>query len=418
MAFRNDFGDSVTIHKACELIYAYRTARSFYDKEQSGRWALWSVNQATWHGGTDPQLPRPEQAVKRKWFNNTQKIKASFQRLNKLLATVHPELPTVLEGKVPKLSKSERLGYSYYPKSSDTIRLAVGRLLAGLPEYKKARKNYQKIANRRIGHTTWYRWIVEESHVLDWAKIRRGKQLFIKGWGGFNIERVFQSEGQQTFLPPIAVQSIGYGIPVYDPTKIIQNRRLKEWMARYKNWWWPKDLDLGIQRRNRLDEVLRYLQLVYDNPSILPDDLFRHLREYSQRNTLFSEPEPLLEQEFEWTDKITPHREGELIVKPIKNTQQMIATGTALSNCTANSMASHYNRRIANKRCALMVCTDDNGNPLALAEVEFGQRVGLGGGSARIVQVSGPNNAPVPEQIRKAYLNCLEQMTGSPVEEG
>lgn len=266
----------------------------------------------------------------------------------------------------------------------------------------KAKINYKNVTGKSVKQLN--KWLIGNRY-QEWLRIRRGKDLFVKGWGGFDIAQAVD----MALLPhmprivwtTIGIQSKGYRVPApWILENMLHPKRgrpdIIAWIARYKDWFWPADKDLGLQRRARWDEVLRYSSSSHQHISIEDHDPESFFQEVDR---IEAERENYVDGEIcDYTHlQGIPEMPTEFgIIKPIRSTQELVQAGKDLHQC-----AKSYNRRIIEGLSTLMVCTDERGKPIAMAEIEHDSEGMILG------QISGPCNMPVSVEIQQAFQNCL-----------
>lgn len=271
----------------------------------------------------------------------------------------------------------------------------------------KAKANYKNMTGLNVKKLP--QWLIKNRY-QEWLKIRRGKDLFVKGWGRFDITKAVlfgrvdsqrgPSRGRDN-LTPLTLQAIGYD----SPQSWIFERILKDkphivaWIARFKDWFWPADKDLGLQRRARWDEVVRHADSDYQHISIEDRNPESFFQEVDRIQAVYEDEVDGETCDYTHLQGIPEMTTEVGIIKPIRSTQELIQAGKDLHQC-----AKSYNRRILEGLSTLMVCCREDGKPIAMAEIEHDSEGMILG------QVSGICNAPVSEEIEKAFHNCLTNM--------
>lgn len=263
----------------------------------------------------------------------------------------------------------------------------------------KAKINYKNVTGKNVKKLN--KWLIG-NHYQEWIKIQRGKDLFVKGWGGFDIAKAvalsLADPDRWQNATTLRLRCYGYDIP----SSWTVERMLKDgpeivaWIARYKDWFWPADKSLGLQRRARWDEVLRYSSRDYQHISIEERDPEFFFQEVDRIEAQYENRVDGETCDYAHLQGI-PEMPTEFgIIKPIRSTQELVQAGKDLHNCSKS-----YNRRIINGLSTLMVCTDEKGKPIAMAEIEHDEEGMILG------QVSGVCNSPVSEGIQQAFESCL-----------
>lgn len=260
-----------------------------------------------------------------------------------------------------------------------------------------AKVNYKNVTGVTVKQVN--NWLIK-NRWQEWLKIKRGKDLFVKGWGKYDITKAVEVVSKQNrYLTRHSLCVQGYVIPATWVFESILKKRpeIVAWIGRYKDWFWPADKDLGLQRRSRWDEVLRHGDSEYADSRVSleldPESFFQEV------NRIEAEIEDQVSGEtcdYNHLQGI-PEMPTEFgIIKPIRSTTELVQAGKDLHQC-----AKSYNRRIIEGLSTLMVCTDEKGKPIAMAEIEHDEEGMILG------QVSGPCNMAVSDEIQQAFQNCL-----------
>ncbi|CAJ1349785.1 unnamed protein product [Effrenium voratum] len=244
----------------------------------------------------------------------------------------------------------------------------------------------------------------------DWAEVPRGRDLFVPGWGGFDVAEAWKACGKQ--IPSVAeLRSYGYLAKYFPSVDDMSRMRLLKvlhsphsLLARYvvqqRSFW----CEAG--RLNRLDEVEAYwLDFRVSNPSRAlkeePKRLlnrlardravaehplihFQHLS--GQPSALFNEARLLSRDEQEESASF------ELSV--LEDSHSIVRAAQELNNCAAD-----YIRDVRQKRCALVVLRSQK-KLLAMGEWDLHDQ--------RWSQISEHSDEPV----RSEWLYMYEQMEG------
>lgn len=265
----------------------------------------------------------------------------------------------------------------------------------------KAKNNYKNVTDLNVKQLN--KWLIR-NHYQEWFKIRRGKDLFVKGWGRFDIassvytSKFVKMHEWNTNMTLLDIRSQGYEAPSsWVLEKILKDKpHIIAWIARFKDWFWPADKGIGLQRRAWWDEIVRYADSDYQHISIEdrnPESFFQEVDRIQAR----------YENEVDGETCDYTHLQGipEMptefgIIKPIRSTTELVQAGKDLHQCAKN-----YNQRIIRGESILMICCHEDGKPIAMAEIEHDSKGLILG------QVSGHCNMPVSDEIQQAFQNCL-----------
>lgn len=265
----------------------------------------------------------------------------------------------------------------------------------------QAKVNFKRVTGRPVKRLT--RWLINNQW-QQWVKIKRGRDLFVKGWGSFDITNAVAN---CEFNPHVHIlQAQGYKIQGWVLERILKEKpNLVKWIAKYKDWFWCEDKTLRSQRLARFDELWRHAESEYRGISLenTPEQFFAEV-DRLEREFENQVDGPTID--YDWLQKIpdVPTEVG--IIKPLRSTTELVQAGKDLHNC-----AKHYNQRIAEQLSAILVCTDETGKPLAMAEItEMDSPQG-----PLLSQVSGVCNSPVSPEIEQAFTNCMKGVFSSNV---
>ena len=255
---------------------------------------------------------------------------------------------------------------------------------------------------------------------IDWADVQRGRDLFVPGWGGFDIEAALElcntTEDQSVPVVPSVqkLRSSGYVIKFFPETQdqIIRDRiqrvlqapesLLSRYIIQHRSFW------ADARNANRLDEIEAYwLDFQRANPSrALKEDPKRLLNRLARDRAVAQHPlidfHHLLGQQCAFFDeaRILLPRESlnsenwsfELSV--LEDSHSVLQAAQELNNCAAD-----YVRNIRQKRCALIVLRSLS-KLLAMGEWDLHSR--------RWSQISEHSDEPVRDEWLSMYRQMAE----------
>lgn len=238
--------------------------------------------------------------------------------------------------------------------------------------------NYENIVERSPTDPKFFRTYHR------WLKIRRGRNLFVRGWGKFDISAAVQRLGHMP-INPIEISACGYEMSAWLFKAITTNANLKKYYARHLSFW--------RENKNRLDEMIhpRSIQRILENPDVSPETILREIMQLWQdrfSNHGYS-PEPFAHlAEAPTID--TPF--GTL--QPLRDPQKVREVGLAMRNCATNYIPS-----IRQKSCLLLALLDRDGRPIALGEVRYDHEAKRWIWGQRL----GPDNKNLEENLRDVF---------------
>jgi hypothetical protein len=217
--------------------------------------------------------------------------------------------------------------------------------------FKKAHDNYANIIRRKIPISTF----LDNSYLMDWAHINRGRDLFIKGFGTFDINSavdIILKNGNLT-LYVHKVQAVGYGIA---NTSFFRHIRSYRFMKKYavKNIAWIRN------HRGEVDELISYgaIELIKRDPTIHPDRIVALNSRPKRERPVGPFPKSVTELPNTGTTY------GEL--RPLRSEYECKLVARTLGNCAAG-----YPARIVAGSCVLigLFLTDNPDSVIALGEI-------------------------------------------------
>lgn len=221
----------------------------------------------------------------------------------------------------------------------------------------------------------------------QWLKIQKGRNLFLKGFGKFDISAAVK--GLDINLPhiccPMDVTASGYGFNCWLFKRLVANPASTKHYLRYRSFW--------SANKNRLDELTTPMafQLICENPDMTPDMLLRALEAERQRWAMPTDVSPEPFAHLVTAPAIdTPFG----MLRPIKSPQEVAEVGQAMKNCAPNYISS-----IRQKSSLLLALFDQAGHPIALGEVHYDARAKRWIWGQRL----GPNNENLEKNLYEVF---------------
>lgn len=260
----------------------------------------------------------------------------------------------------------------------------------------------------------------------DWADVKRGRDLFVAGWGGFDVNAALQkaqSAGTRALntarLPTVSeLRSYGYvGKFFSGVAEPMHRERLREALlephnalarhvVRHPTFW------SDPTTANRMDEVAQHLSVVgagaaldavlEENPRALLRRLARERAVHGHKFVRFSHLCGLLQPvhfsaDGHGTEGADAAGEGGFQLLALEDSAQVVRAAQELNNCAAD-----YVGDIRRKRCALVVLRR-GGRLLAMGEWDLRRR--------RWAQVSEPSDEPV----RPGWQQMFDALAAGPL---
>ena len=265
-------------------------------------------------------------------------------------------------------------------------------------------------ARRILGEAGWNcRSLLEDDTKVptDWVGVQRGRDLFVSGWGGFDIAEALSacSSGK---IPSVGeLRSVGYQLKYFpdmqDPMVRHKLQKLlcmpESLLARYiiqhRVFW------ADAQNANRLDEVEAYWrdQSVANPSRALKEDPKKLLNRLARDRAVARHP--LIEFKHLFGQECIFFNEGLCIsistsasfeLSVLDDSHSVLRAAQELNNCAAD-----YIRHVRQKRCALVVLRFLSGPKklLAMGEWDLHDR--------RWCQISEHSDEPVRDEWLKMY---------------
>ena len=255
---------------------------------------------------------------------------------------------------------------------------------------------------------------------IDWADVQRGRDLFVPGWGGFDIEAALElcntTEDQSVPVVPSVqkLRSSGYVIKFFPEIQdqIIRDRiqrvlqapesLLSRYIIQHRSFW------ADARNANRLDEIEAYwLDFQRANPSrALKEDPKRLLNRLARDRAVAQHPlmdfQHLLGQQCAFFDEARILLPSESLksenwsfeLSVLEDSHSVLRAAQELNNCAAD-----YVRNIRQKRCALIVLRSRS-KLLAMGEWDLHSR--------RWSQISEHSDEPVRDEWLSMYRQMAE----------
>lgn len=330
---------------------------------QSKRWGIYQAEAIRFGGWMETDRLKSKRREKTVWWNGTSKH-AKTEIFDRLMKNT--------------LGTTRFLGK---PKTVDNwmlfaLRRHDKKIYADL---RQAAKNYRNILGNAPSPVN--------ARFLDvyrkWLKIDRGRKLFVRGFGKFEISAAVEKlkvdyvHSEKYVFAPADVTAAGYRINRWRFQSLIKTPILRTYYLKFKSFWSGNE--------NRLDELWSTFaeQQILDNPDIPPETLLRRLDVERERQRLqydrygyrATSPEPFAHLAAA-PEVDTPF--GTL--RPVKSPQEVMEVAREMKNC-----ATTYIGSIREKSSLLLALFDESGRPIALGEVHYdrtekrwiwGQRLG------------------------------------------
>lgn len=371
--------DFVPLPMARTILECYLEAR----KEglpviQSKRWGIYAAEAYRFGGYINNDRLKSRRREKTVWYNGTSKHAKTkdFDRIikNTLGTTQFFGKPVTIDNWM-----------------SSALKRHHKELWADLQQ---AAKNYKNIVgiSPSLLHPRFL------SIYRKWLKVRKGRKLFVEGFGKFDIaaavKRLIDEYGvtsNYVFLP-MEVTAAGYGIHRWRFQSLLKNPILRGYYLKYRSFW--------SQNGNRLDELwsMSAEQWIKDDPDIQPETLLRRLtaeRERQQADIqqryygIGNSTEPFAHLTAA-PEIQTPHG----VLRPVKSPQELREVALAMKNC-----ATQYVPSIRKKSTILLALFDESGQPIALGEVHYDTEAKRWVWGQRL----GPENEKLAENIREVF---------------
>lgn len=315
------------------LLLTYNLNLDFLGDEGAKRYALFWCNRNQQTNHAENQV-----ATARSWAfqTNPNYQPEHFERLIKQ-ASGGPYNKIVLEGNPSTFQGACHDYVDETYRSSKLYKTKMRRMEQGL-------KNLKRLSRRNwtgpMDPCPLERSYVE--HLLTWCSIKRGRDLFIPGMGGFNIREAFGYFSYSYGIPDVrAIQKCGYannGRPYYLGL-LLARKTSREYIAK----WWQGYFKQDQSRLDEIETATRYdVEL---DLSVPPPIIYRRLQEALDSLHRSSDKE----LDYSWLDQSVDEETEYGTLKVLKAADQIRAVGKDMKNC-----AGSYVRDVANQKCLLV----------------------------------------------------------------
>lgn len=263
-----------------------------------------------------------------------------------------------------------------------------------------------------------YTLLTSRQVLRPWKSIKKGRELFIKGWGPFNIcELGLDIRAQERVPSPHDFTAWGYGITTHALEELLGDEWLMQYITRWITWWRAPVPNDELLRLPRMDEVIRAKQAdtwyeQYGMPMYGPTGLIRdmsthpqcvlnvmtelherlHQRQHQQNLEWEAKHNVPIDESWPWvTEAMDEVHTNEGTLVPISTQADLQRIGSELNNC-----AGGYAREVQTKHCMLVKLVKDD-RCVALGEFSH---------TGELRQCSGHSNRKVSKEIRKVFENC------------
>ncbi len=408
----NDFPrNRLNLDSLPKVLADYASARAKnYSKEDAAAYAM-ACKEACWHSAS--HVAFKDKASDNKWWHTARINKEyTLERFLRVLGNtlslgkslgIHT-LETVC-GVAPDLYGGPYLTREEYKPYHGWIGQHFNMDSPRGVEVRKLHEKYKSIACRYLNLSGYS--LLTNRHVLRrWKKVKRGRDLFVKGWGAFDICGIGQYVYEEQLVPsPLDFTAMGYGLFTYNLKRLMADEWLMQYVTRWRHWWWAPIHDGDAPRLPRMDEIIRAKNAIdrdYPNEvmygptglirdmSVHPQHILDIVGEYRARQQAeYKKRNVPLQDEWPWVmEAMQPVETGVGTLVPIDTLADLQETSKVLNNC-----ASGYAMDIQTKRCALVKLVED-GIPIALAEYSH---------MGKLNQCSGVSNRKVSKEIRQVF---------------
>jgi hypothetical protein len=400
----NDFPlKRLTLPCLAKVIRDYWEARSVGYKVDDAIAYSMACKESTWHSGWTPSLKK--KATDNKWWH-TSRVAKQYTRERFVKVVANSLGRDEITMRKLALDKSVVFKDHMIREVMEDGVPTVQRLVVKLFNWDSRRGKKARKAMRQYWHIAGqeprneWQWLTNKE-LKEWSMVKRGRDLFVKGWGSFDIQGVVAANVRwypDSPQPPHFVSARGYGIrqPHYFK-EVMESPFLTEYCTRWLDWFrTPMDhvhgdmlgwsvLDEFVQIGPRHDDDDRP-RLEIDKH---PETALREYRAYM--NDLYGRynDKTPIEDEWPWVrEKGSIQNTSEGVLYPIDTHQKLKEISSELDNCAAT-----YAGQIQRKERMLVVLIRD-GKAVALGEFNS-----LG----EMYQLSGLHNRGVPAEVRKVY---------------
>lgn len=413
----------MTLPVAARAIHHYVDARSLgHSQKESVAYATAQIEKY-WHssGGIDLEKSHKRGFKNCRWFKSKKAHKHPGKFLRVLRNTLGKEVKLAdLDGMIE--DRVELLMNRSTDRFRDTIvkEFMLENLNQEMPvviRAKKAIENCKKVYPDV--HDDLWSWINGGRYCREWCKIKRGKDLFIKGWGGFDLEA---ARRYKNTLPDIMeIQGRGYGIgSKWSMESILKNQPVMQYITRWIQWWRTED-EIENRDEHGTTRMAPRMALVDELLRIRSDEVYDLLPEHVQRSWQQMHPDTLLrylgdaeravqqryerddiklEDEYPWVDQVmgvvdvSQHVQGGVLV-PVTTRDRLESLGKIMDCCVDT-----YARYVQQKQCMIVELQQPDSQvpgawkTIALCEYRKG---------GEIVQARGHGNSKVGIPVEDAF---------------
>ena len=191
----------------------------------------------------------------------------------------------------------------------------------------------------------------------DWATVQRGRDLFVPGWGGFDIAAALNACLNSEGIPSVKdLRSCGYQLKYFPELKDEMIERkiqghlkapeslLARYIVQHRSFWGD------ARNANRLDEVETYWCDLRDARA-LKEDPRKLLNRLSRDRAIAQHPLIRFQHLFGQAQLSIDEAEASTFkLSVLEDSHSVLRAAQELNNCAAD-----YIRNIRQKRCALVV---------------------------------------------------------------
>lgn len=357
----------VQISTALELIHLYNDKRNQgMSKEMARKYAIYHMEVVRQGSNWRPPTSKTKHGKRRAWMNPANphaQVKTFVNIMHLALGAIPREDERGVITWQAVLTTMEKWRYSEYVK------------------IKAAADNYHSIVEngkKAPGPLVWA-FLESKSDMEDWYQIKRGKDLFVPGFGTFNIPNAIVIVHDLRMYPPrsakwrinhshifpvMSLRMAGYGINnVQFWYYLRKHEYFRNYAVRFLRWF--------KEHNNEVDEIVHSLGMVKDNPTLPPGTIVGRLNEQHERVNREWPERNSFKGEFKLMACMPDVDTAEGTLKVIKNTDELDRVSTILSNC-----ASGYKNEIRTG-ISILVGLYKGDMPIALGELRRFSRVGM-----------------------------------------
>ncbi|CAE7859562.1 ANKRD50, partial [Symbiodinium sp. KB8] len=361
-----------------------------------------------------------EKVVRLRWRkSHVAKVKDEFRHVEEpgqIFSAAETVEPRKITGSVgsfhSKRRREERCLRAVPGKGRFRLYISVASRV-NIPQFMESHQNEAlENAERILGEDCWAQTgDASASDVSDWLTVQRGRDLFLPGWGGFDVPEAFhacQAAGVKGIPSVAELRSHGYLAKFFPalPDKLGSNRiqrlllapesLLARYVVQHRSFW------ACGEHLNRLDEVERHFDEICTGSSakVLKEEPRKLLNRLARDQAVADHPlvhfTHLASQISVGFDESLGLCQSEMPcfeLSVLLDSHAVVRAAQELNNCAAD-----YVRDIRQKRCALVVLRSKK--LLAMGEWDLHCR--------RWSQISEHSDEPV----RQEWLTMFEQMEG------